>query len=62
MYFAFKGVWRHFFIMFLLSLISLATLYFALILLPFLAFCYAVYAGDIVRSHYLRKGWVEIPT
>jgi hypothetical protein len=50
LYFAVKGVWTHFFIAFLLAILTGGISW---IIYPF-------FAGSIIRKHYMRKGWVEV--
>ena len=60
-YFMIKGIWTHVFVIALLVFFSFALLGpgGALLALPAWAL-YAFAANDIVRKHYLRKGWKEI--
>ena len=49
-YFAVKGVWRHTFVSFILALLTGGMSW---LIYPFLA-------SNIMRAHYLKKGWIEI--
>ena len=49
-YFAIKGVWSHAFAGFLLALFTAGISW---LIYPF-------FANEIMRKHYLRKGWIEI--
>ncbi len=49
-YFAFKGVWNHAVIGFFLAFVTLGLSWFA----------YPFFANEIVRKHYLKKGWKEL--
>ncbi|GAB0058377.1 hypothetical protein SIID45300_02726 [Candidatus Magnetaquicoccaceae bacterium FCR-1] len=50
-YFAVKGVWRHVLISLILSMITLGISWLV----------YPFFAKGIMRKHYLRMGWVEVP-
>lgn len=50
-YFAFKGMWTH----------VLAGTLFAIVTMGLSWLIYPFFATDIMRKHYLRKGWIEIP-
>lgn len=50
-YFAVKGVWTH----------AIAGLFLACITSGISWFIYPFFAQGIMRTHYLRKGWTEIP-
>ena len=49
-YFAVKGIWRHAFIAFLLAFFTVGLSW---LIYPF-------FANNIVRTHYLRKGWTPV--
>ena len=49
-YFAFKGVWSHALISFILALVTVGISW---LIYPF-------FASSIMRKHYLNKGWSEI--
>lgn len=49
-YFAVKGVWAHFVVGFIVAAFTFG---FSWLVYPF-------FASNIMRSHYLRKGWVEV--
>ena len=49
-YFAFKGIWKHFFLSVVAALLTLGLAWFV----------YPFFAAGIVRSHFLEKGWVEV--
>lgn len=51
LYFAVKGIWTHFVIG---AIVGIATGGFAWLIYPF-------FANGIVRTHYQKKGWVEVP-
>lgn len=51
LYFAVKGVWTHAFISFILALCTFGISW---LIYPF-------YGTQIVRTSYLRRGWIEIP-
>lgn len=50
-FFAFRGIWGHFIISLALALLTFG--------LSWLV--YPLFATSIVRKHYLRNGWIEIP-
>jgi hypothetical protein len=50
LYFATKGIWTHFIAGFVLAVCTFGVSW----------FIYPFFASDIIRSHYLRKGWVEV--
>ncbi|MBF0418219.1 MAG: hypothetical protein HQL86_08225 [Magnetococcales bacterium] len=50
-YFVVKGVWRHVFISLVLTMVTFGL---AWLVYPF-------FAKGIMRKHYLRMGWVEVP-
>jgi len=50
-YFAVKGVWWH----------VLGWILFAIVTLGLSLLIYPIFANDIMRKHYLSKGWVELP-
>jgi len=50
-YFAFKGIWSHAFISFVLACVTVGLSW----------FIYPFFARGIVRTHYLKRGWKEIP-
>ena len=50
LYFAYKGVWRHLFISFILAILT------GLVSWLF----YPFFASEIIRKSYLRKGWIEV--
>jgi len=50
-YFAIKGIWSH-------ALISLVLF---CLTLGVSSFIYPFFAREIVRKHYLKRGWKEIP-
>ena len=49
-YFAVKGIWTHFVLGFLLAVFTVGLSW---LIYPF-------FATGIMRTHYLRKGWVEV--
>lgn len=49
-YFAFKGIWGHFFAHILLSFATFSLSWFA----------YPFFANKIVRNHYGRMGWIDV--
>ncbi|MDP3013051.1 MAG: hypothetical protein Q8M92_02330 [Candidatus Subteraquimicrobiales bacterium] len=51
LYFAVKGVWTH----------AIAGLVLAIFTWGISWLIYPFFASSIMRTHYLRKGWVEIP-
>lgn len=54
-YFAYKGVWSHFVISLLLTLIALGIA--SLVGPPLVWFVYSFFARSIMCQHYLHKGW-----
>jgi hypothetical protein len=50
-YFAVKGIWTH----------AIAAAVLAILTVGLSWLIYPFFANDIVRTHYLRKGWVEVP-
>ena len=50
-YFAYKGIWRHAIIGFLVAILTLGFSWLA----------YPFFASWIVRSHYRERGWLEAP-
>jgi hypothetical protein len=51
LYFAIKGVWAH----------ALVGLVLAIMTWGISWLIYPFFASNIMRKHYLRKGWVEVP-
>ncbi|EXJ16466.1 hypothetical protein [Imhoffiella purpurea] len=51
-YFAIKGVWTH----------VLGWILFAIVTFGLSWMIYPMFANDIMRRHYVSKGWVELPT
>lgn len=49
-YFAYKGIWSHFFLYWLVFLCTFGLSYFV----------YPFFAGGIIRKNYLKRGWREI--
>lgn len=49
-YFAVKGIWKHVFISLFLACFTFGISW----------FFYPFFAGNIVRTHYLRKGWTPV--
>lgn len=66
-YFACKGIWKHAILYFVLSfMLVLILTAMAPVAYPFFqivfGLVYALFANDIVRSHYINKGWIEVRT
>ncbi len=57
-YYAVKGIWTHAIVSLLLSIVAWsATMGIGALIIGIV---YALLNKSIVRSHYLRKGWIEV--
>lgn len=50
LYFAVKGVWTH----------AIGSIFIVIMTLGLAGFVYPFFAGDILRKHYLRRGWQPV--
>ena len=50
LYFVVKGVWTH----------ALASLVLSIVTFGLCWFIYPFFAGEIMKKHYLTKGWLEV--